>query len=195
DPDNEGKTVWKFQAGKGGALGGVEWGSAADDQAAYVPVSDVLAAPGDAGGLFALKLGTGEPLWHTPAPKLECNTGRGCTGAQSAPASVIPGVVFSGAVDERNLDATLLPELLDSDVDWRLKTHLELSTHRPAIGRAILLAKRRVLLPLTRWLFEYSQENFRRQDRLNRVLFACIEELALENARLRRALAARADAR
>ena len=42
---------------------------------------------------------TGEQLWHTPAPKLECNTGRGCTGAQSAPASVIPGIVFSGSVD------------------------------------------------------------------------------------------------
>ena len=99
DPDNEGKPLWKFQAGKGGALGGIEWGSAADDQAAYVPVSDVLAAPNEAGGLFALKLATGEPLWHTPAPKLDCNTGRGCTGAQSAPASVIPGVVFSGSVD------------------------------------------------------------------------------------------------
>ena len=49
----------------------------------------------------------------------------------------------------------------------------------------------RLLLPLTRWLFEYSQENFRRQDRLNRVLFACIEELAIENARLRQTLAAR----
>jgi hypothetical protein len=96
--------------------------------------------------------------------------------------------VLSRAVDERNLDATLLPELLDSDVDWRLQTHLSLSTHRPAVGRFILLAKRRVLLPLTRWLFEYSQENFRRQDHLNRLLFACIEELALENARLRRDL-------
>jgi hypothetical protein len=99
--------------------------------------------------------------------------------------------VLARAVDERNLDATLLPELLDSDVDWRLKAHLTLTTHRPAIGRFILLAKRRLLLPLTRWLFEYSQENFRRQDHLNRVLFACIEELALENARLRRAIAAR----
>jgi polyvinyl alcohol dehydrogenase (cytochrome) len=99
DPDNEGKVVWKVQAGKGGALGGIEWGSAADDQAAYIPVSDVLAAPNEAGGLFALKLTTGEQLWHTPAPKLECNTGRGCTGAQSAPASVIPGIVFSGSVD------------------------------------------------------------------------------------------------
>jgi hypothetical protein len=99
--------------------------------------------------------------------------------------------VLARAVDERNLDATLLPELLDSDVEWRLRTNLELSTHRPAVGRFILFAKRRLLLPLTRWLFEYSQENFRRQDHLNRVLFACIEELALENARLRRAMGAR----
>ena len=45
-----------------------------------------------------------------------------------------------------------------------------------------------LILPVTRWLFEYSQENFRRQDQLNRVLFSCIEELALDNARLRRDL-------
>ncbi len=44
---------------------------------------------------------------------------------------------------------------------------------------------------MTRWLFEYSQENFKRQQHLNRVLFACIEELALDNARLRRELAER----
>lgn len=101
--------------------------------------------------------------------------------------------VLARAVDERNLEAMLLPELLDSDVEWRLRRTLELSTHRPTVGRAILFMKRRVLLPLTRWLFEYSQENFRRQDHVNRILFACIEELALENARLRRAIGARAD--
>jgi hypothetical protein len=100
--------------------------------------------------------------------------------------------VLSRAVDGRNLDATLLPELADADVDWRLQTHLTLTTHRPAAaGRLILFAKRKLLLPLTRWLFEYSQENFRRQDHLNRILFACIEELAIENARLRRELAKR----
>jgi hypothetical protein len=99
--------------------------------------------------------------------------------------------VLARAVDERNLDATLLPELLDADVEWRLQTHLSLSTHRAVVGRVILFAKRRILLPLTRWLFEYSQDNFRRQDRLNRVLFACIEELAIENARLRRDMVAR----
>lgn len=104
--------------------------------------------------------------------------------------------VLARAVDLRNLDATLLPELLDSDVEWRLQTHLALSTHRPSsVGRAILFVKRRVLLPLTRWLFEYSQDNFRRQDHLNRVLFACIEELAIENARLRRDVAARSNPR
>jgi len=100
--------------------------------------------------------------------------------------------LLSRAVDGRDLDATLLPELVDGDVDWRLQTHLNLSTHRPAAtGRFILFAKKKLLLPLTRWLFEYSQENFRRQDRLNRILFVCIEELALENARLRRDAAAR----
>jgi len=103
--------------------------------------------------------------------------------------------LLSRAVDGRDLDATLLPELVDGDVDWRLQTHLHLTTHRPAAtGRFILFAKKKLLLPLTRWLFEYSQENFRRQDRLNRILFACIEELALENARLRRSLETTASA-
>ena len=103
--------------------------------------------------------------------------------------------LLSRAVDGRELDATLLPELVDGDVDWRLQTHLNLSTHRPAAtGRFILFAKKKLLLPLTRWLFEYSQENFRRQDRLNRILFACIEELALENAHLRRTIETAASA-
>jgi hypothetical protein len=97
--------------------------------------------------------------------------------------------ILARAVEGRNLDAMLLPELADGDVDWRLQTHLGLTTHRPgAVGGLILFAKRKILLPLTRWLFEYSQENFLRQDHLNRILFACIEELAIDNARLRRQL-------
>ena len=99
--------------------------------------------------------------------------------------------VIARVVDSRDLDATLLSQLVDGDVDWRLQTHLNLTTHRPAAsGRFILFAKKKLLLPLTRWLFEYSQENFRHQDHLNRILFACIEELAIENARLRREVAA-----
>jgi outer membrane protein assembly factor BamB len=40
--------------------------------------------PNEAGGLFALKLTDGQPLWHTAAPKLECNTGRGYAGTVGA---------------------------------------------------------------------------------------------------------------
>jgi hypothetical protein len=90
------------------------------------------------------------------------------------------------AADGRNLDALLLPELLAEGDDWALDPNLKLSSHRAAAGGAILFVKRRLLVPLTRWLFEYSQVNFRRQQRLNRILLACIEELAVENARLRR---------
>jgi hypothetical protein len=89
------------------------------------------------------------------------------------------------AADGRNPDFLLLPELLDESGDWDLRTQLSLSSHRPALGPIILLVKRRVLLPLSRWLLEYTRENFRRQHRVNRLLFACIEELAIENARLR----------
>jgi polyvinyl alcohol dehydrogenase (cytochrome) len=135
DPDNEGKTVWQFKAGKGGALGGIEWGSAADEQAAYIPVSDVLAAANEAGGLFALKLATGEKIWSTPAPKLDCNTGRGCSGAQSAPVSVIPGVVFSGSVDG-HLRAY---STVDGSIIWDFNTAREFDTvnHVPAKGGSI----------------------------------------------------------
>jgi polyvinyl alcohol dehydrogenase (cytochrome) len=135
DPDNQGKTLWQFKAGKGGALGGIEWGSAADEQAAYIPVSDVLAAPNEAGGLFALKLTTGEKIWSTPAPKLDCNTGRGCTGAQSAPVSVIPGVVFSGSVDGHMRAFSTA----DGSIIWDFNTAREFETvnHVTAKGGSI----------------------------------------------------------
>ena len=61
------------------------------------------------------------------------------------------------------------------------------------LGRAIVFAKRRLVLPLTRWLFDYTQANFKRQQHLNVVLLACLEELAIENVRLRRDLTIRSD--
>ena len=56
------------------------------------------------------------------------------------------------------------------------------------VGPAVIFLKRRVLLPLMRWLYEYSLENFRRQEKINSTLYACVEELAIENVRLRRDL-------
>jgi hypothetical protein len=89
------------------------------------------------------------------------------------------------AVEDRDQDVLLLPELFEDDDDWRLQTHLRLTSHRPAIGGLLVYLKRKVLLPTMRWLYEYSLENFRRQQRVNRALLACVEELAIENARLR----------
>jgi hypothetical protein len=92
------------------------------------------------------------------------------------------------AATVRSADVLLVSELLDGDVDWELDTQLKLSSHRPVLGPVILFVKRRLLLPLSRWLFEYSRDNFRRQQRLNRILLACVEQLAIENARLRQDL-------
>jgi len=97
-------------------------------------------------------------------------------------------VVLRRALDARDHDVLLLPDFMTSEDDWQLRLHLEWASHRPVVGPALIFFKRRVLLPLMRWLYEYSLENFRRQRRVNRVLFACIEELAIENATLRQQL-------
>jgi polyvinyl alcohol dehydrogenase (cytochrome) len=99
DPDKKGAVVWQFRVGQGTALGGLEWGSAADDQQAYLPLSDVLRPPAEQGGLFAVKLATGELAWKAPSPPVTCAQPRGCNPAQSAAISVIPGAVFSGAMN------------------------------------------------------------------------------------------------
>jgi polyvinyl alcohol dehydrogenase (cytochrome) len=100
DPDQRGKVLWQTRLGQGSALGGIEWGPAADLENAYVAISDVINPQGRPGGLHAVKLLTGEKLWTTPPPELHCTPGaKGCNSAQSAAISSIPGVVFSGSVD------------------------------------------------------------------------------------------------
>jgi len=71
--------------------------------------------------------------------------------------------------------------------ETRYDTAMRYESHRGnAAGSAILFLKRRVLMPALRWLFEYSRDNFERQRRVNQVLFACVQELAVETAHLRR---------
>jgi polyvinyl alcohol dehydrogenase (cytochrome) len=97
DPDRRGEVLWKTEIGKGGALGGVLWGMAADQENVYAPLSDIF--PGPPGGLFALKIATGEKVWHAAPLEPPCKGKPGCSPAQMAPASLIPGVVFSGSMD------------------------------------------------------------------------------------------------
>ncbi|HEX3700883.1 MAG TPA: PQQ-binding-like beta-propeller repeat protein [Phenylobacterium sp.] len=101
DPDT-GKTVWQTpKLGSGGALGGVEWGTATDGRVLYAPLAD---PPGRGRpGLVALDLATGRELWRFDSPKgLACNVPSGrCAPGFAQAATAIPGAVFTGAEDGR----------------------------------------------------------------------------------------------
>ena len=81
--------------------------------------------------------------------------------------------------------ALLLPELLGDPATWRLETAMRYQSHRgPVAGSLIVSVKRRLMMPILRWLFEFSRDNFERQLRVNEVLFSCVQELAIDNAHL-----------
>ena len=96
---------------------------------------------------------------------------------------------LQAAVRTGDAGALLLPELLGDPETWRIQLGMHVDTHRAGAGGAArVFVKRRVLMPVLRWLFEYSRDNFERQRRVNEVLFACVQELAAETARLRQEL-------
>ncbi|MCP3477569.1 PQQ-binding-like beta-propeller repeat protein [Bradyrhizobium sp. CCGUVB1N3] len=141
DPDSEGKILWQTRIGKGGPLGGSEWGSAADQDRIYVAISDVRFLRDGSrrldstqgGGLFALDLASGKVAMEVaPVP---CGERPKCSPALSAAISVIPGVVFSGGVNGylrayATSDAKLLWEF-DTSRDYKAVNGV------PAFGGAI----------------------------------------------------------
>jgi hypothetical protein len=95
--------------------------------------------------------------------------------------------VLRAAVSTPEHARLILPELLGEPNTWRLATKMSFQSHRSTgAASVVLFVKRRVLMPLLRWMYEYSRDNFERQRRTNHVLFACVQELALETALLRR---------
>jgi polyvinyl alcohol dehydrogenase (cytochrome) len=106
DPDRGGQLLWQARVGRGGTLGGIQWGPAADTENVYAAVSDITRTLGPGGlelnpqiggGISAVRLASGEIVWHAPPPG--CGDRRPCSPAQSAAVTVIPGVVFSGSSD------------------------------------------------------------------------------------------------
>jgi polyvinyl alcohol dehydrogenase (cytochrome) len=98
DPEKRGDILWQTRIGKGSPLGGVMWGLAADNNVVYAPLSDVL-VPDSAGGLYALRIASGEKVWYAPPVDPACKAKKGCSAAQMAPATLIEGAVFSGSMD------------------------------------------------------------------------------------------------
>jgi hypothetical protein len=95
--------------------------------------------------------------------------------------------ILQSAMSTADTQTLLLPELLGDRNTWRLQTAMRYQSHRSSgVASLFIFVKQRVLMPMLRWLFEYSRDNFERQRRVNDVLFACVQELAVENARLRR---------
>jgi polyvinyl alcohol dehydrogenase (cytochrome) len=115
DPDRKGELVWQVRVAKGGINGGVQWGMASDGQRVYAATSDVVKPPDgrtnpdpldprpilvdstQGGGLTGLRIGSGEKVWFTPPAA--CAPKPGCSPAQAAAVTAIPGVVFSGSMD------------------------------------------------------------------------------------------------
>jgi polyvinyl alcohol dehydrogenase (cytochrome) len=125
DPDQRGKILWQSRIGHGGPLGGIQWGGATDGRYAYYPLSDNEDNnPLAGGGLFALDLRSGKPVWYAAPPKPACVGAFGCSAAQMAPPTAIPGVVFAGSLDGhlRAYDSR------DGSVIWDFNTAREFRT-------------------------------------------------------------------
>ena len=100
DPDQQGRIVWENKLAAGGPQGGIMWGAAADEKIVYFAVSDWdPGKPEAGGGLVAIAIATGKKLWSRPAPKPVCLGTPGCSAAQPAPLTLIPGVLFAGSLD------------------------------------------------------------------------------------------------
>ena len=96
DPDKQGALVWQYRTSGGSAMGG-QWGAAADDTQVYFGVNGTLSM--EPGGMRAVKIATGEEAWSKPPAARLCGTARGCSAAQGAALTAIPGIVFSTSMD------------------------------------------------------------------------------------------------
>lgn len=103
NPEN-GTLFWKTRIGKGGALGGIHWGMAADSENVYAANADnLLALTPDSinikptPGIYAIDIITGKVKWSVRSPKVEGNPAY--LSANSAVPVVIPGIVFAGSND------------------------------------------------------------------------------------------------
>ena len=115
DPDRKGRVIWQRRLGRGGALGGIHWGMAADESRVFIPNSDYLdEIPGlrapsppmpdmpPQPALTALDPRDGQVIWKTPISP-QCTHTAECDPGLSAAATAMPGVIFAASLDGRLL--------------------------------------------------------------------------------------------
>jgi polyvinyl alcohol dehydrogenase (cytochrome) len=108
---DSGHVVWSSRVGPGGKLGGIHWGTATDGARIYSSLNNgdsvAITVGGHgahagrtttAGVWSALDPASGELQWQTPLPTMDrARHGYSLNG----PVSVVNGVVFGGAMDDR----------------------------------------------------------------------------------------------
>jgi len=117
DPEKKGELMWEVRiatrAPNVGPSVGVQWGMSTDGQKVYAatsssgrtPPTDPLDTrrnildPQQGGGLTALRVADGSKVWYAPPIVCAPNAASGCSPAQSAAVTGIPGVVFSASMD------------------------------------------------------------------------------------------------
>jgi len=139
DPDRTGKLLWQKRIGKGGLLGGIQWGGAADGRNAYFTLSDYSDTdPLVGGGVYALDLRSGKQVWYAAPIKPACVKEYGCSAAQMAPPTVIGGVVLAGSLDGylRAYDSRDGSVIWDFDTDKDFPTTNGLTAHGGSLNGA-----------------------------------------------------------
>ncbi len=103
DARAHGDILWQQPLAVGSNNGGILWGPANDGERAYFATSEYsLEEQKGPGALYALNPLNGEILWRTPTPESPCAWGTtNCAHSLLAGVSMLPGVVFAGAMDGR----------------------------------------------------------------------------------------------
>lgn len=101
DPDAEGEVLWQTRLGRGGEVGGIQWGFSSDGKNAYVPVQDMDADMLADGSFTAVDLVTGKQVWRIEkmTPECEGKPAPPCSNAFGLPSTVANDIVFTGSAD------------------------------------------------------------------------------------------------
>jgi polyvinyl alcohol dehydrogenase (cytochrome) len=117
DPGRKGEIVWQVRIASPGPTSatsvGVLWGMASDGQQVYAATASSgrtrptdplntgrnILDPKQGGGLTALRIADGGKAWYAAAIVCAEGSPSGCSPAQSAAVTAIPGMVFSGSND------------------------------------------------------------------------------------------------
>lgn len=127
DPDT-GKLIWKVKPGRGGMLGGVLFGMAANQESVFVSMND----PPDGGpykesahpGMYGLDLASGKEVWSAPSNQQACVGKKQCMVGYSQAVTVTSDLLFACSDDgwARILDAR------SGGLLWQIDTKMPVKT-------------------------------------------------------------------